>query len=36
MQLTFRLPNNLPAGITTIFVRAHGRISNLGTITIAP
>ena len=36
MQLTFRLPNILPAGITTIFVRAHGRISNLGTITIAP
>lgn len=36
MQVVFRLPNNLPAGSCTIFIRSHGRISNLGTIRIAP
>ncbi|HKR10644.1 MAG TPA: Calx-beta domain-containing protein [Pyrinomonadaceae bacterium] len=36
MQLVFRVPTNFPAGASTIFIRAHGRISNLGTIRIAP
>jgi hypothetical protein len=31
-QVTFRLPNNLPAGTCTILVRSHGRLSNIGTI----
>lgn len=35
-QVTFRLPNNLPAGTCTILVRSHGRLSNIGTIRIAP
>jgi len=33
-QLTFRLPNTLAAGTCTIEVRAHGLVSNLGTIRI--
>ncbi|HEX2270960.1 MAG TPA: hypothetical protein VHH35_15555, partial [Pyrinomonadaceae bacterium] len=36
MQLVFRLPDNLPPGSCAIFIRSHGRISNLGTIRIAP
>lgn len=36
MQVVFRLPNTLPPGTCTIFIRSHGRISNLGTIRIAP
>lgn len=35
-QVTFRLPNALPAGTATVIVRAHGRASNLATIRIAP
>ena len=33
-QLTFRLPDTLAAGTCTIEVRAHGLVSNLGTIRI--
>ncbi len=33
-QLVFRLPNNLSTGICTIKVRAHGQVSNAGTIRI--
>jgi hypothetical protein len=36
MQVTFRLPNAIPAGTATVVVRAHGRASNLATIRIAP
>lgn len=35
-QVVFRLPNNLPSGTWTVFIRAHTRISNTGTIRIAP
>ena len=34
MQVTFRLPNAIPAGTATVVVRAHGRASNLATIRI--
>ncbi|MEA2204993.1 MAG: hypothetical protein QOE77_1769 [Blastocatellia bacterium] len=34
-QVTFRLPNNLAAGTCTIRVRAHGQITNAGTIKIS-
>ena len=33
-QLTFRLPNNLPAGTSIITVKAHGQTSNVGSIRI--
>lgn len=33
-QLIFRLPNNLPVGTCTIKVKAHGQVSNAGTIRI--
>jgi hypothetical protein len=33
-QIIFRLPNNLPAGVCTIKVLAHGLTSNSGTIRI--
>lgn len=33
-QVNFRLPNNLPAGTCTIKVKAHGQVSNAGTIRI--
>jgi uncharacterized protein (TIGR03437 family) len=33
-QVTFRLPDNLPAGVCTIKVKAHDQESNSGTITI--
>ena len=33
-QLSFRLPDALPAGTGTIEIRAHGQVSNLGTIRI--
>jgi hypothetical protein len=33
-QVIFRLPNNLPAGTCTIKIKAHGQISNAGTIRI--
>ncbi len=35
-QVTARLPNNLPAGTHTVFIRAHNKVSNSGTIRIAP
>jgi hypothetical protein len=33
-QVIFRLPSNLPAGVCTIKVLAHGLTSNSGTIRI--
>jgi len=33
-QLTFRLPDMLAAGTCTIEIRAHGLVSNLGTIRV--
>ena len=33
-QLTFRLPNNLPAGTCIITVKGHGQFSNVGSIRI--
>jgi len=33
-QVTFRLPDNLPAGTCSIIIKAHGQVSNLGTIRI--
>jgi photosystem II stability/assembly factor-like uncharacterized protein len=33
-QVTFRLPNNLPAGICVVSVKVHGQSSNTGTILI--
>lgn len=33
-QVIFRLPNNLPIGTCTIKVKAHGQVSNAGTIRI--
>ena len=35
-QVTVRLPDNLPSGTCTVFIRAHTRTSNTGTIRIAP
>ncbi|MEK6336499.1 MAG: SBBP repeat-containing protein [Acidobacteriota bacterium] len=35
-QVTFRLPNNLPAGTCTVTVRVHNQTSNAGNIRIAP
>lgn len=35
-QVVFRLPDNLPAGTYTVFIRAHNLITNTGTIRIAP
>lgn len=35
-QVVFRLPNGLPDGTWTVFIRAHTRVSNTGTIRIAP
>ena len=35
-QVVVRLPNSLPAGTCTVFIRAHTRVSNTGTIRIAP
>jgi hypothetical protein len=35
-QVTFRLPNNLAAGTCMVTVKAHGQISNTGTIRIVP
>lgn len=35
-QVAIRLPNTLTAGTYTVFIRAHTRISNTGTIRIAP
>jgi hypothetical protein len=34
-QVTFRLPDNLPAGTCTIKVKAHDQVSNAGTIRIS-
>ena len=36
MQVVFKLPTTLTPGTAMVFVRAHGRISNIGTIQIAP
>jgi hypothetical protein len=33
-QVIFRLPDNLPVGTCTIKVKAHGQVSNAGTIKI--
>ena len=35
-QVVFRLPDNLPPGTYEVFIRAHGLITNTGTIRIAP
>jgi len=35
-QVVFRLPNTLPPGPCTVFIFAHSRQSNFGTIRIAP
>ena len=35
-QVTVRLPDNLAPGTCTVFIRAHTRTSNTGTIRIAP
>jgi len=35
-QVTIRLPNNLPAGTHAIFIEVHNKVSNSGTIRIAP
>jgi Calx-beta domain len=35
-QVTVKLPNNMPPGTYTVFIRAHTRISNTGTIRIVP
>ena len=35
-QVTVRLPDNLVPGTCTVFIRAHTRTSNTGTIRIAP
>jgi len=35
-QVTFRLPDNLAAGTCMVTVKAHGQISNTGTIRIVP
>jgi hypothetical protein len=34
VQVTFRLPNSLPAGSCTVKVSAHGQVSNAGSIRI--
>lgn len=33
-QVIFRVPNNLPAGTCTIKIKAHGQVSNPGTLSI--
>jgi photosystem II stability/assembly factor-like uncharacterized protein len=35
MQVTFRLPTNIPAGTAQVTVRSHLRVSNMGTLRIA-
>ena len=35
-QVVVRLPNNLPAGTTTVVVAAHTRLSNTGTFQVVP
>jgi hypothetical protein len=34
VQVTFRLPDNLPAGICVVSVKVHGQFSNTGVIRI--
>ena len=36
MQVTFRLPNTIAAGTAVVTIRSHLRVSNLGTMRIAP
>ncbi len=33
-EVVIKLPNNLPVGTRSLTIRAHGRISNVGTIRI--
>jgi len=33
-EVVFKLPSNLQVGTRTVTIRAHGRISNAGTIRI--
>jgi uncharacterized repeat protein (TIGR01451 family) len=35
-QVTFRLPDNLSAGVCMVTVKAHGQVSNIGTIRVQP
>lgn len=35
-QVMVKLPGNLAGGTCTVTIRAHGRVSNIGTIRIAP
>jgi hypothetical protein len=35
-QVMVKLPSNLVAGTCTVTIRVHGRVSNIGTIRIAP
>jgi len=35
-QVMVKVPGNLAAGTCTVTIRAHGRVSNIGTIRIAP
>ena len=35
-QVMVKLPGTLPPGTCTVTIRAHGRVSNIGTIRIAP
>ena len=36
MQATFRLPNNIAPGTAVVTIRSHTRVSNMGTLRIAP
>ena len=36
MQVTFRMPNTIAAGTATVTIRSHLRVSNIGTLRIAP
>jgi uncharacterized protein (TIGR03437 family) len=35
-QVKFRLPDNLEAGTCMVTIKAHGQVSNTGTIRIVP
>ena len=36
VQVTFRLPDNLPTGTCQMTIKAHSQTSNTGSIRIAP
>jgi hypothetical protein len=36
MQVIFTLPDALPPGTCSLTIRAHGRMSNIGTFRISP